>query len=120
MQRQRNMLHFRQAVFTVGLLGASWCAQAVQDPIASSAQLEHRLNALKGEITKVNGQLANPKLKPNERRALQAKQNALAKEQRALANDRARNQQLADNPMVLYGDDQLLSTESARIGGLVK
>jgi Skp family chaperone for outer membrane proteins len=105
MQRQRDMLHLHQAVLTIALLGASWCAQAVQDPKAASAQLEHRLNAVNGEITKVSGQLANPKLQPNERRALQAKQNALAKEQRALANDRARNQHLADNPMVLYGDD---------------
>ena len=120
MQRQRSMLHLRQAVFTVGLLVASCCAQAVQDPQASATQLEHRLSAVKGEITKVNRQLANPKLHLKERRALQAKQNALVKEEQILASDRVRNQQLADNPMVLYGGDQLLSTESARMDGLFK
>ncbi len=120
MHRQRKMIHFSHLLAGACLITAMSSAHAVQDPKASAAQLDSRLAVIKGEIAKVDNQLANPKLPSNERKALQTRRASLATEQRSLAQDRARNAKTSENPMVVYSDDTPASADANRINGLFK
>ncbi len=119
MHRQQ-MTYLRHILGAVFLIAAAGSALAVQDPKASAAQLDSRIAIIEGELSKVDKQLANTKLAVNERQALQSKRASLAKEQRALAKDRARNDKLSENPMVVYGHDAPASTGADRVDGLFK
>jgi uncharacterized protein YecT (DUF1311 family) len=114
------MTYLRHILGAVVLIAAAGSALAVQDPKASAAQLDSRIAIIEGELSKVDKQLANTKLAVNERQALQSKRASLAKEQRALAKDRARNDKLSENPMVVYGHDAPASTGADRVDGLFK
>ncbi len=120
MHRQRKMIHLGHILVGTCLIVAMGSALAVQDPKASAAQLDSRIAAIKGEIAKVDNQLANPKLPSNDRKVLQAKRASLATEQRSLAQDRVRNAKTSENPMVVYSDDTPASADADRIDGLFK
>lgn len=119
MHRQQ-MTYLRHILGAACLIAAAGNALAIQDPMASAAQLDSRIALIEGELTKVDKQLASTKLAANERQALQSKRASLAKEQRALAKDRARNDKLSQNPMVVYGHDAPPSTGADRIDDLFK
>ena len=116
----QQMNSLRHILGAACLIAAAGNALAVQDPKASAAQLESRIAIIQGELSKVDKQLANTKLAANERQALQRKRTSLAKEQRALAKDRVRNDKLSQNPMVVYGHDAPVSTGADRVDELFK
>jgi hypothetical protein len=120
MHRQGKMIYLRHVLAFAFSLAAMGTPLAVQDPKASATQLDSRIAAIESELTKVDKQLANQKLPASERRALHSKRVSLAREQRALAQDRARNEKIANNPLVVYGDDAPPSAQANRIDGLFK
>jgi uncharacterized protein YecT (DUF1311 family) len=104
LMHRQQMTYLRHILGAACLIAAAGNALAVQDPKASAAQLDSRIAIIESELSKVDKQLANTKLAANERQALQSKRASLAKEHRALTKDRARNEKLSQNPMVVYVD----------------
>ena len=120
MHTQGKMIHLRHILAAALALAAMGNALAVQDPKASATQLDSRIAAIESELTKVDKQLVSQKLTASERQALQRKRGSLAKERHALTQDRARNDTISKNPLVVYGENAPSSTEANRIDGLFK
>lgn len=120
MHRQGKMIYLRHILAAALALTAMGNALAVQDPKASATQLDSRIATVESDLTKVDKQLVSQKLTASERQALQRKRASLAKERRELTRDRARNDTISENPLVVYGEDAQPSTEANRIDGLFK